>query len=164
MKKYSISRLCLALKRKAYKLTKQGNSFNLRTKLIHNFLRVLPFELTEAQKSALAHITRDMESKEPMNRLLQGDVGSGKTIVALIAMLIAVDNGFQAILMAPTEILADQHAKTISALMKKLNESSEREIRVNLLLGKQKKSLRGKKLQEISDRGVRYYYWNTRSV
>lgn len=144
--------IMLALKRKAYKLHKEGNSLKLRTKLIHNFLRVLPFELTEAQKSALAHITRDMESKEPMNRLLQGDVGSGKTIVALIAMLIAVDNGFQAILMAPTEILADQHAKTISALMKKLNESSEREIRVNLLLGKQKKSLRGKKLQEISDR------------
>ena len=75
-----------------------------------------------------------------MNRLLQGDVGSGKTIVALIAMLIAIDNGFQTALMAPTEVLADQHAKNISTYMKKLKEASNREIKVSLLIGGQKKS------------------------
>ena len=85
-----------------------------------------------------------------MNRLLQGDVGSGKTIVSLIAMLIAVDNGYQAAIMAPTEILADQHAKNISSMMKKLYELyPEQEIKVSLLLGGQKKSEREKSLQEI---------------
>ena len=77
---------------------------------------VVPFELTSAQRRALDEITRDMTGKEPMNRLLQGDVGSGKTIVALEAMILAVENGFQAALMAPTEILAEQHARNIRNL------------------------------------------------
>ncbi len=79
--------------------------------------RVLPFKLTEGQKEALRDIVDDMKRPEPMNRLLQGDVGSGKTIVALIAALVAMENGLQVAFMAPTEILADQHYITIRRLL-----------------------------------------------
>jgi len=77
--------------------------------LLESFLRALPFDLTEAQARVLAEVRRDMASKEPMNRLLQGDVGSGKTVVAIGAMLLAVEAGYQAAFMAPTQILAEQH-------------------------------------------------------
>ncbi len=79
--------------------------------------RVLPFRLTGGQKSALKEIVNDMQRPQPMNRLLQGDVGSGKTIVALLAALVAMENGLQVAFMAPTEILADQHAATIRGLL-----------------------------------------------
>ena len=82
----------------------------------------LPFELTGAQKRVLREIRTDTGRGRQMNRLLQGDVGSGKTIVAVLTMLLAVDNGYQACLMAPTEILAQQHFKTISALLEKIRE------------------------------------------
>jgi ATP-dependent DNA helicase RecG len=85
-----------------------------------------------------------------MNRLLQGDVGSGKTVVALIAMLIAVDSGYQTALMVPTEILADQHAKTISRMMKKLHEiHKNREVKVALLIGGQRQSVREERLESV---------------
>jgi ATP-dependent DNA helicase RecG len=77
--------------------------------LLEKFLRSLPFELTSAQEKVIAEIHRDMESKFPMNRLLQGDVGSGKTVVAIAAILLAVEGGYQAAFMAPTQILAEQH-------------------------------------------------------
>ncbi len=77
----------------------------------------LPFNLTEAQKRVIKEIFSDMSSKRQMNRLLQGDVGAGKTIVTLFAMLLAIENGYQAVLLAPTEILAEQHYKTISKLL-----------------------------------------------
>ncbi|MDQ2976232.1 MAG: ATP-dependent DNA helicase RecG, partial [Acidobacteriota bacterium] len=80
---------------------------------------VLPFKLTEAQRRVVKEIFRDLKSDAPMNRLLQGDVGSGKTIVALIAMLAAMENGYQTALMAPTEILAEQHARNIKRLLAK---------------------------------------------
>jgi len=80
---------------------------------------VLPFKLTEAQRKVTAQIFNDMKSGSPMNRLLQGDVGSGKTIVAVIAMMAAMENGYQTALMAPTEILADQHARNIKRLLAK---------------------------------------------
>jgi ATP-dependent DNA helicase RecG len=80
---------------------------------------VLPFKLTEAQRRVVREIFRDMKSDAPMNRLLQGDVGSGKTIVALISMLAAMENGYQTALMAPTEILAEQHARNIKRLLAK---------------------------------------------
>ena len=78
---------------------------------------VLPFKLTDAQRRVVKEIFRDLKSGEPMNRLLQGDVGSGKTIVAVIAMLAAMENGYQTALMAPTEILAEQHARNIKRLL-----------------------------------------------
>lgn len=93
----------------------------------------LPFELTNAQKRVLREIRADVGSGKQMNRLLQGDVGSGKTLVALMSMLMAVDNGFQACLMAPTEILASQHYKSISELVAPIG------IHVELLTGSTRK-------------------------
>lgn len=120
-----------------------GYSMGIKSRLVSDFIRSLPFELTKAQLNVLSQIRRDMESSKPMNRLLQGDVGSGKTIVALIAMLIAKDNGFQSALMAPTEILADQHFKNISRLLKDFDVS------VSLLIGGQKKSEKKLNLADI---------------
>lgn len=141
--------LLLALRKNKIQEKKKTIKFEIKTTLIKNFLNILPFELTDAQKKVLSEIKNDMLSNKPMNRLLQGDVGSGKTVVALIAMLIAVDSGYQAALMAPTEILADQHAKNISALMKKLNAiNKEKQIKVSLLLGGQSNSVKAKREKE----------------
>ena len=93
----------------------------------------LPFALTNAQKKVIREIRTDMSSGRQMNRLLQGDVGSGKTVVALLTMLIALDNGYQACLMAPTEILANQHFTTISEQLRGIN------VNVSLLTGSTKK-------------------------
>lgn len=101
----------------------------------------LPFELTSAQKRVMHEIRADMCSGRQMNRLLQGDVGSGKTLVALMTMLIALDNGYQACLMAPTEILAEQHLQTIRDFLQGMD------IRVELLTG----IVKGKKRKEILD-------------
>jgi ATP-dependent DNA helicase RecG len=80
---------------------------------------IMPFKLTRAQRKVTAQIFNDMKSTAPMNRLLQGDVGSGKTIVAVIAMIAAMENDLQTALMAPTEILAEQHARNIKRLLAK---------------------------------------------
>ncbi len=96
----------------------QGFVFEKVGDFFHRFYREkLPFELTEAQKRVVREIRADMKAGYQMNRLVQGDVGSGKTVVALLAMLIAIDNGFQACLMAPTEILAQQHYHSICSLV-----------------------------------------------
>jgi len=98
--------------------TVRGHRFSVVGEKFNTFYSTyLPFELTGAQKKVVREIRADMGSGKQMNRLLQGDVGSGKTVVALLSMLIALDNGFQACLMAPTEILANQHYKTISRLL-----------------------------------------------
>ncbi|MEK7248916.1 MAG: DEAD/DEAH box helicase, partial [Bacteroidota bacterium] len=110
--------LKLALKRHGVKTDTHGIPFRIQSKLARQLVDSLPFKLTRAQIRVIKEITADMESAKPMNRLLQGDVGSGKTIVALISMLIAVENGYQAALMAPTEILAEQHFKTLALLLK----------------------------------------------
>ena len=100
----------------------QGAVFGEVGEMVNRFYsECLPFEFTGAQKRVVREIRADLGSGKQMNRLVQGDVGSGKTIVALMAMLLAIDNGYQAALMAPTEILAEQHFATISAFLKKLN-------------------------------------------
>lgn len=101
----------------------------------------LPSELTGAQKRVMKEIRADMGSGRQMNRLLQGDVGSGKTLVALMSMLIAIDNGYQACLMAPTEILAEQHLQTLKDFLKGMN------INIELLTG----IVKGKKRKEVLD-------------
>lgn len=128
---------CLvALKRVNYKHNQQGISFKVHSEPIKQYLASLPFSLTKSQLKVLSEIRKDMESPLPMNRLLQGDVGSGKTVVAVIAMIIAINNGYQAVLMAPTEILAQQHYKNISKTLEILG------LKVDLLIGSQKKSER----------------------
>ncbi|MFI5263470.1 MAG: ATP-dependent DNA helicase RecG [Candidatus Kapaibacterium sp.] len=117
--------------------------------LIHKVLTSLAFQLTKAQFRVLQEIAEDMaktgEKKIPMHRLVQGDVGSGKTIVALLAMLVAVENGYQAALMAPTEVLAKQHYLSISEMLKGLP------IEVSLLVGGQGKKLRTQILTELAE-------------
>lgn len=108
----------------------RGYVFNRVGKIFNSFYaNNLPFSLTGAQKRVMHEIRADMCSGKQMNRLLQGDVGSGKTLVALMTMLIALDNGFQACMMAPTEILAEQHLQTIREFLKGMD------IRVELLTG-----------------------------
>jgi ATP-dependent DNA helicase RecG len=119
-----------ATKMKGFVFEEVGDAFNLF------YTNHLPFELTNAQKKVIKEIRKDFLSGKHMNRLLQGDVGSGKTLVALLTALIAIGNGFQAALMAPTEILASQHFESISSLLKNM------EIRLALLIGSTKKSAR----------------------
>ena len=111
---------------KGYPFVKVGDYFN------HFYKNNLPFELTNAQKRVLKEIRKDMGSNAQMNRLLQGDVGSGKTIVALLTILIALDNGFQAAFMAPTEILATQHYNALTNLLEGMN------VNIKLLTGSTK--------------------------
>jgi len=108
----------------------------------------LPFELTGAQKRVMHEIRDDLRSGRQMNRLLQGDVGSGKTLVALMAMLLALDNGFQACMMAPTEILAEQHLTTLRDFLKGMD------VRVELLTGIVKGKRRRKVLEGLADGSV----------
>ena len=124
------------IKSKRHRFSK-GVVFSQVGELFNRFYtQYLPFELTGAQKRVLKEIRRDTGTGRQMNRLLQGDVGSGKTMVALLAMLLAIDNGYQACLMAPTEILARQHYAGISALLKELP------LEVRLLTGSSKSKSR----------------------
>ncbi|MDX1390629.1 MAG: DEAD/DEAH box helicase, partial [Acidobacteriota bacterium] len=108
--------LALALKRQNLREQGRGISYEITDALRTRLAGLLPFKLTRAQKRVLAEIGEDLRSTHCMNRLLQGDVGSGKTIVALLTLLVAVDNGYQAALMAPTEILAEQHYRNLRRL------------------------------------------------
>lgn len=117
-------------KLKGFVFSKVGDNLNMF------FKKHLPFPLTNAQKRVIKEIRKDTASGRQMNRLLQGDVGSGKTLVALMCILISLDNGFQACLMAPTEILASQHYETLSNMLSNMN------IRVELLTGSTKKKKR----------------------
>jgi len=123
-----------------------GFQFSEVGTLFHRFYKEnLPFSLTNAQKKVLKEIRKDLGSGKQMNRLLQGDVGSGKTLVALMSMLIALDNGFQACIMAPTEILATQHFESIQKFISNLG------INVKLLTGSTKKSARNIIHEELNN-------------
>src|SRR5690606_41081691 len=111
----------------------KGMVFDRATLLTEFYNDHLPFDLTEAQKRVIKEIYADMKSGLQMNRLLQGDVGSGKTIVAFICMLLAIEGGAQAAMMAPTEILAEQHFRGLSAYARRLN------LKIALLTGSTKK-------------------------
>lgn len=124
---------------RGYPFTKLGDNFNLFYK------EHLPFELTEAQKKVIREIRTDLGSGKHMNRLLQGDVGSGKTIVALFTILLALDNGYQTCLMAPTEILSNQHFDSLSELLKGMD------IKIGLLTGSTKKKNRTVLHQSLED-------------
>ena len=125
-------------KYRGYVFPRIGNVFN---RFYHDNL---PFPLTEAQKRVIREIWNDMRSGRQMNRLLQGDVGSGKTLVALMSMLIALDNGYQACIMAPTEILAEQHLNTINDFLKGMD------VRVELLTGIVKGKRRNTILEDLA--------------
>lgn len=133
----------VALRKSLIKNKNKSTVFKVDSKFIKSFLESLPFSLTSSQLKVLSEIRKDLESNKPMNRLLQGDVGSGKTIVALISALIVISNGYQVVLMSPTEILADQHYKRISQLLAPFG------VKVGILIGGQKKSERENTLSEI---------------
>lgn len=135
--------LGLGLKKKRWEVEELGISFPRQSDLLQRFISSLPFQLTSAQKRVFAEIEGDMRSTRPMNRLLQGDVGSGKTVVAAMAMLLAIDNSYQGALMAPTEILAEQHYNTLTSLLDPMG------IQVVLLRGDMRKSDREDALLKI---------------
>ncbi len=136
--------LGLGLRKRGVSSEKKGISFRLDGRLEALLRAALPFTLTKAQERVIGEIKADMATEHPMNRLVQGDVGSGKTVVALVACLVAVENGYQACLMAPTEILAEQHFRNIAALAGPLG------ISLQLLTGSLKKKGKEAALADIA--------------
>lgn len=124
-----VLQLALAMRRHRLMLEQTSPELPVDAKIDTRILRLFPFDLTEAQRGAIDEITSDMSKVHPMNRLLQGDVGSGKTVVAIYAMLLAVAHQHQAVLMAPTEVLARQHFRTLNRSLK------ESKVRIGLLTG-----------------------------
>lgn len=136
--------IVMALRKKRIELEEGGIVFEkVGERLEKLFRELIGFELTNAQKKVIKEIRSDMKLPKPMNRLLQGDVGSGKTIVAIFAMLIAIENGYQCAFMCPTEILAEQHYKVLKSYCDPLN------VNVVQLVGGQKKKMREQILQDI---------------
>jgi len=127
---------------KGFVFSSVGENFN------NFYFNNLPFSLTDAQKRVMKEIRKDLGSGKQMNRLLQGDVGSGKTLVALMSMLIAIDNGYQACIMAPTEILAGQHYETITKMLEGIN------VKIRLLTGSSKRSLRKDISESLLDKSL----------
>ncbi|MFH1051459.1 MAG: ATP-dependent DNA helicase RecG [bacterium] len=136
--------LFLAVRHKNVQIRENGYIMNPKSNKARKLYESLPFELTKDQKKVIKEITDDLKSGKAMNRLLQGDVGSGKTIVALLNMLVAIDNGCQTAIMAPTEILAEQHFNTIKKFL------IDTDINIVQLLGGQRKKARAKILEDIS--------------
>ncbi len=141
---FFLLQLGLALKREGVKVEVKGIKYEVTDQLRKKLASILPFKLTDAQRRVLKEIGEDLKSDHPMNRLLQGDVGCGKTIVALLAMIVAVENKFQAALMAPTEILAEQHHFNIKRLL------SDTNFKVDILTSAVKGGDRKRILSDIS--------------
>lgn len=137
--------LGMAIRRRDIRADDMGFSFDVSAKVDKRIRQRFPFALTKAQEKAIAEIREDMQSSRAMNRMLQGDVGSGKTVVALYAMLAAVANKYQAALMAPTEILATQHYETIGRYL------SESRVRTALLVGGLTGRERAKEIRRVED-------------
>ncbi|GJQ64748.1 MAG: ATP-dependent DNA helicase RecG [Melioribacteraceae bacterium] len=135
--------ILVALKKHKIRNLRRGVAMKANGKLVKPFLESLPFKLTQAQLKVLAEIRADMEIDKPMNRLIQGDVGSGKTIVAILAMLIAAENGYQSAIMVPTEILANQHYDTLKKMVSRFG------VNVVSLIGGQTKAIRAEALADI---------------
>ena len=145
------------IKRTQTKILSKDYSYEIKKNLLTPFRQQLGFEFTGSQKKVINEIFNDLTSPRPMNRLLQGDVGSGKTVVALCAMLLAVENGYQAALMAPTEILAEQHFLTFKRMLEGLN------VRVAVLTSSTKAAAKKKILKELAD-GTLHILVGTHSV
>ncbi|MEK6647361.1 MAG: ATP-dependent DNA helicase RecG [Candidatus Firestonebacteria bacterium] len=133
----------LCLRKKAIGEKIKNRQYRFNGGLIESFKKTIPFKLTNAQIRVVDEIKNDLAKPQPMNRLLQGDVGSGKTIVALISLLVAVDSGYQGVVMAPTEILAEQHYSNFLNFLKGLSVS------VALLTGSTKTALRKEILKKL---------------
>jgi ATP-dependent DNA helicase RecG len=144
---FFILQLALAIRKKGRTPEEAAFGHSMTAgELSGSFKKALPFELTEGQKKAVAEIERDMSGAKPMNRLLEGDVGSGKTVVAAHALVLAAQNGFQSVIMAPTEVLARQHFIYLSELLMPLG------INVVLLIGGMDARMRDRVYSEIKDK------------
>jgi ATP-dependent DNA helicase RecG len=150
-------------KKREYQQTRSGTPFDINKSLLEKFLGSLPFKLTAAQDKVLGEILEDLGKTVPMCRLLQGEVGSGKTVIATAALLMAAENGLQSAFMAPTEILAEQHFATICGMLAKLGQEQDegnirsysgflsRPLKVALLIGDIKQAGKKKIRQQIKD-------------
>ena len=136
--------VALAARQRSVQMEEKSLQFNPRTPLLERLGRALPFQLTAAQDVVVREIFREMLSPRPMNRLVQGDVGSGKTVVALHAIVMACGSGYQAALMAPTEILAEQHYRNLSRLLDALG------LKAALLRGSDKAAVKKSQLAQIA--------------
>ncbi len=152
--------LVLVLRKRAMERDQRGIAHDLGGDLVQRFLDALPYPLTGAQQRAIAEIEADLAAPHPMHRLLQGDVGSGKTVVAVDTMMVAVQGGHQAALMAPTEVLAEQHATGVRALLEGVsvpdpgNLFGDRPLRVELLTNRVTGSDRKEVLAGLADGSV----------
>src|SRR5947207_7389778 len=115
----------LVMRKRAVERESKGIQHKIDGELVQRFHKALPFPLTGAQQKAIAEIADDLAGPHPMHRLLQGDVGSGKTVVAVTTLLMAVQGGYQGALMAPTEVLAEQHELGVRDLLRDLTVPSE---------------------------------------
>ncbi|MBI1869664.1 MAG: ATP-dependent DNA helicase RecG [Chlamydiae bacterium] len=140
--------LWLGFKKKTYQKLKRTFCYEKISESVQSFVKSLPFPLTQAQVRVISEIGKDLQKEFPMNRLLQGDVGSGKTLVACASFYMAVRSGFQGVLMVPTEVLAQQHRKTFEKIFQPL------EVKIGLLLGDEKVKIKRETLQNLSEGNI----------